>query len=163
MADLNNLTSIFFFLKILSLIISLSFLFGILYLLLKTDWLKRRLLKDLVEFFSFKPYEMRKVSQTWEKIIKRLEKVSESESKLAIIEADDLLNKILKRMGYSGETLGEKLKQLSEVILPNLDEIWEAHKIRSNIVHDPTYRLSLGEARTVLKIYEKTLLNLEAL
>jgi len=161
MADLNN--SILFFLKILCLIIPLFFLFGILYLLLKSDWLKRLFLRDLVEFFSFKSYEMRKVSRAWEKIIKRLKRVNESESKLAIIEADDLLNKILERMGYSGETLGEKLKRLSDVILPNLDEVLEAHKIRSNIVHDPTYRLSLDEGRKVLKIYEKALLNLEAI
>lgn len=163
MADLNNLTSIPLFLKILFLIISLFFLFGIIYFLLKTEWFKRLFLQDLVEFLSFKSYGLRKVSQTWKKIIKRLEKFSESETKLAIIEADDLLNEILERMGYSGETLGEKLKQLSEVILPNLDEVLEAHKIRSNVVHDPTYRLSLGEGRKVLKIYEKALLNLEAL
>jgi len=131
--------------------------------LLKTEWCKRLFLQDLVEFLSFKSYGLRKVSQTWKKIIKRLEKFSESETKLAIIEADDLLNEILERMGYSGETLGEKLKQLSEVILPNLDEVLEAHKIRSNIVHDPTYRLSSGEGRRVLKIYEKALLNLEAI
>ncbi len=163
MADLNNFISIPLFLKILFLIISLFFLFGIIYFLLKTGWLKRLFLQDLVEFLGFKPYAIRKVSQTWAKIIKRLEKVSESETKLAIIEADDLLNEILERMGYPGETLGEKLKQLSEVILANLDEVQEAHKIRSNIVHDPTYRLSLGEARKVLEIYEKALLNLEAL
>jgi len=163
MADLNNLTSIPFFLKILFLIISLFFLFGIVYFLLKTEWCKRLFLQDLVEFLSFKSYGLRKVSQTWKKIIKRLEKFSESETKLAIIEADDLLNEILERMGYSGETLGEKLKQLSEVILPNLDEVLEAHKIRSNIVHDPTYRLSFDEAKKVLKIYERALLNLEAI
>ncbi|MBZ9569811.1 hypothetical protein KJA16_02715 [Patescibacteria group bacterium] len=163
MADLNNFISIPLFLKILFLIISLFFLFGIIYFLLKTGWLKRLFLQDLVEFLSFKPYAIRKVSQTWKKIIKGLEKVSESETKLAIIEADDLLNEILERMGYPGETLGEKLKQLSEVILPNLDEVWKAHKIRSNIVHDPTYRLSLGEARKVLEIYEKALLKLEAI
>lgn len=159
----ENLIFIPFFLKILFVIISLFFIFGIIYFLLKTEWLKRFFLQDLIEFLSFKPYGMRKVSQTWGKIIKRLEEFSESESKLAIIEAGDLLNKILERMGYSGETLGEKLKQLSEVILPNLDEVFEAHKIRSNIVHDPTYRLSLEQARMVLEIYEKALLNLEAI
>ena len=153
----------FFPLKILFLIISLFFFFAAIYLLIKTEWFKRRFLHDLIEFFSFKPYGIRKVLRMWEKILKRLERGEESELKLAIIEADDLLNDVVKKMGYSGETLGEKLKKVSKVILPNLDEVFEAHKIKSYIVHDPTYRLDIEEAKRILEIYEKSLINLEAI
>jgi len=87
----------------------------------------------------------------------------ESEAKLALIEADALLDETLKRLGYPGESLGERLEKLTVDILPNLEEIQKIHKIRNNIIHDPTYKLNLEEAKKALVIYEKALINLDVL
>ena len=149
-------------LKILFIIVALILLGFIIFALVKTLWLKRLLIWDLVEFFSFRPYGVRKVVKAWAKITARLETGLESEAKLAVIEADSMLDDILKRMGFGGETLGERLERLTVATLPNLEQIWEAHKIRNNIVHDPDYRLTLDEARKVLGIYEQALRDLEA-
>ncbi len=149
-------------LKILFIIVALIFLGFIIFALIKTSWLKRLLIWDLVEFFTFRPYGVRKVVKAWAKITQRLETGLESEAKLAVIEADSILNDILKRMGYGGETLGERLKKLTSATLPNIEQILEAHKIRNNIIHDPDYRLTLDEARRVLAIYEQALRDLEA-
>ncbi|MBZ9571811.1 hypothetical protein KJA15_00530 [Patescibacteria group bacterium] len=162
----ENLTSlpfqeILFILKIIFLVLFLFSIFGLIYILLKSTWLRRMGLADLVEILTFKPYGMRKTAKVWAEILKRLEKDSESEAKLAIIEADSMLGDTLKRMGYRGESLGERLKQLSRDVISNLDSLWGAHKIRNNIVHDPGYRLDLDQARSVLKIYEQTLHELE--
>jgi hypothetical protein len=163
MINLEVLNLIIFFLKVLIVILSLIFLFGVIYFLLKTEWFERRFLLDLTEFFSFKPYGLPDVSKKWKKIVKRLEQGTESEAKLAIIEADDLLNETLEKMGYSGESLEEKLKQLKRTILPNLDEVFEIQKIKSDIVHDPSFQLSFDQAKRILEIYERALSNLEAL
>jgi len=163
MISLEVLDFIIFFLKIFITILSLIFLFGVVYFLLRTEWAKRRFLLDLIEFFGFKPYGLPKVSKKWEKIVKRLEQGTESEAKLAIIEADDLLNEILEKMGYSGGSLGEKLKQSERTILPNLDEVLEARRIKSDIVYDPSFQLSFDQAKKILEIYERALSNLEAL
>ena len=163
MITLETLDVIVFILKLLISIISLLSLCIIIYLLSKTDWLERRFLFDLTEFFTFKPYGVVEFSKKWKKIIKRLELGTESEAKLAVIEADDLLNEILEKMGYSGESLGEKLKQFKKTILPNLDEVLEVHKIKSDIVHDPSFRLSFDQAKKLLEVYERALSNLEAL
>ena len=149
-------------LKILFIIVALILLGFIIFALAKTLWLKRIWIWDLVEFFSFRPYGVRKVVKDWAKITGRLETGLESEYKLAVIEADSMLNDILKRMGFGGETLGERLEKLTAATLPNLEQIWEAHKIRNNIVHDPDYRLTLDEARRVLDTYEQALRDLEA-
>jgi len=149
-------------LKILFIIVALIFLGFIIFALIKTLWLKRLIIWDLVEFFSFRPYGVRKVVKAWVKITARLETGLESEYKLAVIEADSMLNDILKRMGFGGETLGERLERLTAATLPNLEQIWEAHKIRNNIVHDPDYRLTLDGARRVLDIYEQALRDLQA-
>lgn len=150
------------FLKILLIALALIFFGFIILALNKTTWLKRMFIWDIVEFFSFRPYGVRKVEKDWAKITARLETDLESEWKLAIIEADSILNGILMKMGFGGEALGERLDRLTAATLSNLQQIREAHKIRNNIVHDPDYRTSLDEAKRVVGIYEEALRDLQA-
>jgi len=150
-------------LKIIFLTFGSFFLGFIIWALIKTSWLKRLVLWDLREFITYRPYGMKKYAKEWEKIKKKLETGLESEAKLAFIEADSLLNESLKRMGYAGESLGEKLNQLTEDVLSNIEEVQGVHKIRNNIIHDPTYKLNLEEAKRALSIYEKALTDLDAL
>lgn len=104
--------------------------------------------------------EESKLERDWQKIKQRLEKDWASESKLAIIEADKLLDGMLKRMGYGGESMGDRLKQVNKDALPNLDDVWAAHKIRNDIVHDPDYQFSSRSARIAIDTYEKAFENL---
>jgi len=148
-------------LKILCIVIFLFFLLIIFHSLRRSSWIKNRFLQDMVEFLTYQPYEVKKIAKIWSKIKKRLEAGSESEYKLAVIEADSMLSDILERMGFKGETLGNRLKQVTTAILPSIEETWEAHEIRNNIVHDPDYKLSLGQAQKALEIYEQALRDLQ--
>lgn len=56
--------------------------------------------------------------------------------KLAIIEADIILDDALKQKGYQGVSLGERLKGVGPHQLSTLQDAWEAHKIRNRIAHD---------------------------
>jgi hypothetical protein len=60
---------------------------------------------------------------------------SPSDWKLAIIEADIILDEILKEAGYAGVSLGERLRSISPNQLDSLDDAWQAHKIRNQIAH----------------------------
>ena len=150
-------------LKILFIVFSLIFLGFIIFTLVKTTWLKRLIIWDLQEFLTYRPFGLRKVEKDWQKIKRRLESEIESEWKLVIIEAEKMMNDLLNRMGFGGVSLGEKLGRLTTASLPNIEEVREAHKIHNNIIHDPTYRLSLEEAKRVIAIYEKALTHLQAL
>jgi len=55
--------------------------------------------------------------------------------KLAIIEADIMLDEILKERGYAGGSLGERLRSISPSQLNSLDDAWAAHKVRNQIAH----------------------------
>ncbi|MEK7639124.1 MAG: hypothetical protein AAB388_03120 [Patescibacteria group bacterium] len=55
--------------------------------------------------------------------------------RLAIIEADIILDDILKQRGYAGTSLGERLRSISPHQLASLDDAWEAHKVRNQIAH----------------------------
>lgn len=150
-------------LKIIFMLISAFFIAMIIFTFFRTTWFRRLTVWDWREFTTYRPYGVRKLEKQWQKIKLRLETAAESEYKLAIIEADSMLDDILKRMGIGGESLGERFEKINTVTLPNLSEAQEAHKIRNNIVHDPDYRLSLDEAKKTLAIYEKSLSDLQAL
>ena len=155
--------TILLILKIIFGSISLLMIIGIIYFILKTNYLQTIYFQDVAEVLSFKPYGTRKIIKQRDKIKSRLSLPLEAEHKLAVIEADNLLNEILARIGYQGETLGEKLKQLTSLKLSNLDQALEVHKIRNSIVYDPDYRLSLEQAQKAIEIYEKSLKELQAL
>lgn len=55
--------------------------------------------------------------------------------KLAIIEADIILDGILKERGYAGSSLGERLRSITPSQLSTIDDAWEAHKVRNKIAH----------------------------
>lgn len=56
--------------------------------------------------------------------------------KLAIIEADIILDQTLKNAGYAGNTLGERLKSINPSSLKSLDAAWQAHRVRNQIAHE---------------------------
>jgi len=152
-----------FLIRNIFIIISLFLLFGTIYFISKTSWLKFRYLENLVEFFTYQPFGAKKITKQWEKIKDRLKIGSESESKLIIIEADLILSNVLEKMGFIGETFEERIKKITLDTLPNIQEVLEAHKIRNNIVYDPDYQLDLVEANKIILIYERALIGLQAL
>jgi len=145
------------------LLVSLILLVAIIILILKSHYYQWMFLQNLWELFTFRPYGAKKITKAWNKIIKRLEAGSEPELKMAIIEADDLLDACLKRMGFIGQSLEEKLSKLTSATVSNLDEVYAANKVRNNIVHNPDYRLSQDEAKASLEAYQRAFNSLQIL
>lgn len=71
-----------------------------------------------------------------EDVLVHLESPSPNDWKLAIIEADIMLDELLKQRGFAGNTLGERLKSISPNQMESLSDAWEAHKVRNRIAHD---------------------------
>ena len=99
----------------------------------------------------------------WKEVQEHLGSLREAEWKFAVIEADNILEEILNSAGFPGETLGEKLKQIDRNQLASINEIWEAHKLRNVIVHDPGYEIRYNDARVAISQYEKALRELGVL
>lgn len=68
-------------------------------------------------------------------IEEQLESTNPNDWKLSIIEADVLLDETLKRNGFAGTTLGERLQSVSANNLQSLEDAWAAHKVRNQIAH----------------------------
>lgn len=152
----------FFYIKLTSAIISILFIFGIIILIIKTDTLTISL-KYLIRGTEIPTLPKSRLKKKWEKIRARLEEKDEANLKLAVIEADNFIDYLLKRISYKGETMAERLKQIKPAQLKNLDNLWQAHKVRNNIVHEPNFKLTLHQAEEAIENYEKVLEELEAI
>ena len=91
----------------------------------------------------------------WEQILKLSESSNHSDWRLAIIEADIILDDLLEKMRLPGETMGEKLKAIEKSDFVTLDEAWEAHKARNMIAHEGSnFLLNQRETRRIISLYE---------
>ena len=78
--------------------------------------------------------------------------------RLAIIEADIILDDTLKKRGYVGKSLGERLKSISNGQLESLNDAWEAHKVRNRIAHDGAdFVLTKRIAEETISRYQRVL------
>ncbi len=99
-----------------------------------------------------KPY----VNEKWQSVLDHAESMNSSDWRLAIIEADIILEEMLERMGYQGQSIGEKLKQVEPSDFTTLDNAWQAHKVRNAIAHQGgAFTLSKAEANTAINNYKK--------
>lgn len=91
----------------------------------------------------------------WLKTLDHLFSQHQSDWKLAVIEADSMLEALLVQLGFKGETLGDKLKSADQTKFKNLTSAWEVHTIRNKIAHEgAAFHLSQHEAKRVIAIYE---------
>ena len=99
----------------------------------------------------------------WEQIKKRIISTEQQDWKLAVLEADTILNEILKMSGYLGSDLTKKLETLKAENLQSLDEIKKAHSVAAQIMKDPGMELKKEDAISALKIYKKAFIELNLL
>jgi len=152
-----------FWLKIISFIISL-FLFTILIILLFKMRARIRSSLDIVsESIGAPVLPKMKTTKKWEKLLKQVETGDENAYKLAVIEADKTFDDMLKKIGYQGKDMGERMKQIKPGQMANIDELWQAHRTRNNIVHDPDFKITRSQAEKAVKTYEKILKELQVL
>lgn len=145
----------FLVVKIIFIGFSIFLLAAVLWFYINSTYIKYQFLQDTVEFLSWQPYGLRQVSRTWEKIVERTETGTEADFKMAVIEADEFLFRLLEERGYRGESFEEMLASAARKIEPSVQEINQAHEMRNSIVYDVNYKISIAAARKALADYEK--------
>lgn len=100
--------------------------------------------------------EPMKKNDRWERVVKHINSAESSDWRLAIIEADILLDEVLSASGYHGESVGEKLKAVEKGDFVSLDAAWEAHKMRNSVAHrGADFPLNEREAKRAIALYEQ--------
>ena len=89
----------------------------------------------------------------WHHVASLVESSQENDWRLAIIEADIMLDDILGARGYQGVSVGEKLKSADPTRFHTIRDAWDAHMVRNQIAHQGSeYQLSGAIAyRTIAK------------
>ncbi len=145
--------------KAVSILLSALFIAFTIYSMIRTGWLALRI--DRVRDTVFKSDVPKKHSiRAWQGIKRHFFAGDEANLKLALLEADKVLNETLRLSGFQGETLGDRLKKVTEEELPNIQEVWEAHKLRNRLVHETDFKLNRDTAERALTIYEEAFKNL---
>ncbi|HAI74101.1 MAG TPA: hypothetical protein DCS28_00055 [Candidatus Moranbacteria bacterium] len=98
-----------------------------------------------------------KLRAKWEKVQAKLKSNNESDYKVAIIEADNIIDDLIKRMKYAGENFGERLNNITPGQIENIEDLKKAHEIRNRIIHDESFILTKEEAEKTLGYFEEFL------
>lgn len=91
----------------------------------------------------------------WHYILTLIESPNESDWRVAIIEADTMLDEILTDKGMVGDTLSEKLEQAKTNGYATIQNAWDAHLVRNQIAHAGSeFTLTQVEGRRVVKMFQ---------
>jgi len=150
----SQIQDMLFPVKLVFIFCSAWFFVFVIYFMVNSSWMQYKFLEDVVEFFSWKSYGQMEMSKQWNKIKKRTESGSESDYKLAIIDADDFLAEILDSRGYDGENFELAINKAGKLISPILTDVLSAHQTRNSIVYNPDFKISADQAKKVLETYE---------
>lgn len=97
-------------------------------------------------------------AERWAAVVENVSSASESDWRLAILEADIVLDDMLKDIGALGDTVADRLKSVNEHTLPSVQKAWQAHLVRNRLAHDgANFALSQHEARRIIGLFETVL------
>ena len=152
--------------QILLFLFSIFFLFMIAYCIVRIFEIrekeKKHLEHEIKEYAHHREEKSKSTSklgnfrnERWEHVLGYLSSTNESDWKLAVIEADSMLEDLTDQLELAGDNLGEKLKSSDRNKFKTLDDAWEAHLVRNKIAHEGSqFELSQHEANRVVTLYE---------
>lgn len=104
----------------------------------------------------------RKVKEAWGIIEQIMQENNETAYTRAIVDADKLLDFVLKHKNILGETMADRLRN-GKGHFKDVDLAWRAHKVRNQIAHEVGVKITQAQAQQVLSLFKKSLRDLGAL
>ena len=148
-------SSFFSSLKVVATFVSMLALVVIIYSFMRISELSALESKKLGLALNWSS-ERKQKNERWERVEQYMSSLNVSDWKIAILEADNILDDVIERMGYKGANLGERMKSIEASDFPYLEEAWQAHKMRNTIAHKGTdYELTRSEAEQTINIYHR--------
>lgn len=151
---LSTIWSVF---VVLSWFATFLLVFGIVYAYIRHGQLgdvMSEILKRQEETFR-KLHRKQVKNARWQDVLSHIDSDRPNDWKLAIIEADIVLEELLNKAGYAGGSVGEKLKSASPNSFTTINQAWRAHNVRNRIAHDGgDFDLSQTVARETIAQYK---------
>ena len=106
----------------------------------------------------------RTANPRWHYIQTLIESPNESDWRVSIIEADSMLEELLRKRGFEGDTMSELLEGAKGGGFATIQSAWDAHIVRNQIAHQGVeFPISQIEGRRVIKMYQNTFEELQAI
>jgi hypothetical protein len=96
----------------------------------------------------------RRSLKVWTQIQRRLKAGDPKNLRMAILEADRILEELLKIAGYPGRTLDEQLAKIIPNQIPAIEQLRLVHKLRNRIIAEPDFSPDIKEAEEAIKVYK---------
>ena len=105
------------------------------------------------------PADEQTVKNKWAEIEELVKLGNPSRFKTAVLEADKLLDFILKKLSYQGQNLGERMKAIPREKYSRefFNDMWEAHKVRNEIVHNVGYEIHSAVVQDVVNKFKRVI------
>lgn len=91
----------------------------------------------------------------WNHVLEQANSENPQSHRLAILEADIMLGELLDELGYRGETLADRMRQVPRAQFNTIDQAWEAHRARNRVAHESGFVPSPYEVRRIVGLYGK--------
>ncbi|OGG85854.1 hypothetical protein A2392_00360 [Candidatus Kaiserbacteria bacterium RIFOXYB1_FULL_46_14] len=154
---ISMLANIWSIIVVLSWLLAALFLFGLIYAYIRGEQVGEviaAILKRQEETYD-ELYRQGAKNGRWHDILSHIESDRMNDWKLAIIEADILLEELLESIGLLGATVGDKLKNASPTSFRTVNQAWRAHNVRNRIAHEGSeFELSQREAQETIAQYK---------
>jgi len=104
----------------------------------------------------------RLLNPQWKYVLTLVESPNESDWRIAIIEADTMMEEALKERGLVGNNISELLEEAKLNGYPSVQSAWDAHLVRNKIAHEgQNFSISQVEGRRIVKLYQNVFEDLE--
>lgn len=105
------------------------------------------------------PVRNKVMRERWQAIVEKFEAGTPGSARMAIIDADALVDSALKGMQVEGEHLADRLSHLESGPEPlkSMPRIWRAHRLRNALVHTSGLEAPPHETMRAMRDYESFL------
>jgi hypothetical protein len=145
--------------SVIALLFSLLFFAGFIYAKIRygqLSELQEEALAKESEAWAVRHGIREQKNSRWADVEDHISRDDPSAWRLAIIEADILLEEALTNAGYVGMTIADKLKSANPDVFQSLQDAWDAHKVRNQIAHEGgDFILTKKAAQDTIKKYER--------
>ncbi len=114
-------------LDVVSVIVTTVLVVSIVYIIVKTGWLRLRV--DRYQAVILKTdLSKKRAEDGWALVQKHFFAGDDNDLKIAVIHADNILEEALLHAGVRGANLGDRLKNIKRGQIPNLEDVWQAQQ-----------------------------------
>ena len=91
----------------------------------------------------------KKIASQWQTVL------NHDDPHRRLLEADAVLGHLLKELGHAG-SVADQLRS-AQSIIPGLQDVWAAHKLRNRIAHEPGIGLTDAEVSRAIQAFNRVI------